>query len=51
MATSMKPVLRYCPICGSSLKETRAGLTNRSVEGWVNCPEHGRINIEYYRPE
>lgn len=42
----MSETIRYCPVCGSELE---AGA--HTLAGWVECPEHGKIHVEYYQTE
>lgn len=45
----------YCPVCGSVVEIDPFFINIRenaiTAEGWVKCPEHGKIHIEVYRPK
>ena len=40
----MKPILNFCPKCGSELTEK-----STESEDWVTCPKCGFIEVEYYQ--
>jgi len=45
----------YCPQCGEKLiNEDFPYDTNEGgliiFEGWCECPTHGEVHIEFYRP-
>lgn len=38
--------VNYCPDCGNELDTKPLDRDG----GWGECPEHGRVHIEYYEP-